>query len=873
MVMGDIFIWEGPLTIEPGVTVIVTGAYKIQVSSAGCLYAVGTATDSIRFTTDTLTNPDRWRGLVQFNSRDTIKFEYCTIENARADGIFPDDLSGGAVYVHYDVNMRFRHCLIRNNEAAHHGGGVYAENGNLLFDQCIFSGNTAGGEGGGAFIGPAASMRFTRCTFAGNRAAEGGGVANWAGQLCLNSTIIAFNDGAGLWCSTTSAVNLPELHSCGFYDNTGGPFEGPIIGTWGDLDSINFMHDSCDAFGDIFLDPRFVDRTAGDFHLLSMSPCINAGDTSLPRDADGTYTDIGAFPFNIPAGPTHVAGGSISGLWTPRGNPYRIEGNVTVAAADSLRINPGVIVDFAGPYSFTIHGKLLARGTETEYVRFTTDTLVNPDRWRGLRFVHADSASRMEYCIVESGRAVGTDTASWGGGIYCENTSCHFTHCLIQYNSAFRGGGAYLYGGSLVFDGCDFWANGGGLGGGLYLDNAIAQLISCRIFFNHVGMNGAGIAMTSSAAELQFTVVSKNCNFYSTQNSAAISCSSSAVTLIHCTVAANNAFPQSQGGVGMYLQRSVADINSSIFAFNTGSALQFFNSSLGQVRYSDFYGQVLAEGNPPIGLGLLTGHNVNADSCDNYFNILLDPLLVDLVWRDFHLQPTSPCIHAGDPALPHDPDETVADMGAFSCNRPYALLEPFDLLMPCNGDTVTDTNRVCFFWRRSLDADRGDTVTYTLYLRSGNFTWTFPTFSDTFDTVDLSGLVLDLTEPLVWWVTAHSHRPDTYLESAQHFSVCLIGAGAAVRENNLPRVFALYESSPNPFNAVTAIHFDVPRASRVKLVVYDVLGREATVLRDGLTNAGTHRVLFDAGALPSGVYFCRMTAEDFSAVKKLLLVK
>jgi predicted secreted protein len=78
---------------------------------------------------------------------------------------------------------------------------------------------------------------------------------------------------------------------------------------------------------------------------------------------------------------------------------------------------------------------------------------------------------------------------------------------------------------------------------------------------------------------------------------------------------------------------------------------------------------------------------------------------------------------------------------------------------------------------------------------------------------------------------------------------------------------------PNPFNPSTEIVYDLPAATHVSLRVFDLLGREVAVLKDGLVEPGSHRVTFDGGALPSGIYFARLDAGAFSEVRKLMLLK
>jgi hypothetical protein len=88
-----------------------------------------------------------------------------------------------------------------------------------------------------------------------------------------------------------------------------------------------------------------------------------------------------------------------------------------------------------------------------------------------------------------------------------------------------------------------------------------------------------------------------------------------------------------------------------------------------------------------------------------------------------------------------------------------------------------------------------------------------------------------------------------------------------------PEEFALHNAYPNPFNPATSIMYDLPEASNVKLVVYDLNGRIVANLVDGWMGEGSHSVVFNADNLPSGVYFCSLTAGNFTATKKLLLIK
>ena len=88
----------------------------------------------------------------------------------------------------------------------------------------------------------------------------------------------------------------------------------------------------------------------------------------------------------------------------------------------------------------------------------------------------------------------------------------------------------------------------------------------------------------------------------------------------------------------------------------------------------------------------------------------------------------------------------------------------------------------------------------------------------------------------------------------------------------IPRKFKLNQNYPNPFNPSTFIEFDIPERAKVRLVVHDVLGREIKVLIDGELEPGRHRVMFDSGGLPTGVYFYRFSYNGFCEVRKMILI-
>ncbi len=103
-------------------------------------------------------------------------------------------------------------------------------------------------------------------------------------------------------------------------------------------------------------------------------------------------------------------------------------------------------------------------------------------------------------------------------------------------------------------------------------------------------------------------------------------------------------------------------------------------------------------------------------------------------------------------------------------------------------------------------------------------------------------------------------------------------------QSAVPSMFALEQNYPNPFNPTTVLSYQLPVDSWVTLKVYDILGQEVATLVNGMEDGGLKSVVWDASNVPSGIYFCRLTASPiptgragqagkFTDTKKLLLLK
>lgn len=94
-----------------------------------------------------------------------------------------------------------------------------------------------------------------------------------------------------------------------------------------------------------------------------------------------------------------------------------------------------------------------------------------------------------------------------------------------------------------------------------------------------------------------------------------------------------------------------------------------------------------------------------------------------------------------------------------------------------------------------------------------------------------------------------------------------------VQNSSIPSFYSLNQNYPNPFNPNTTIEYSIPKQSLVKIIVYDVLGKEISTLVNEVKQAGNYETNFNGISLPSGVYFYQMKAGNFNEIKKFILLK
>ncbi len=99
------------------------------------------------------------------------------------------------------------------------------------------------------------------------------------------------------------------------------------------------------------------------------------------------------------------------------------------------------------------------------------------------------------------------------------------------------------------------------------------------------------------------------------------------------------------------------------------------------------------------------------------------------------------------------------------------------------------------------------------------------------------------------------------------------GVEVAPVGDEVPGEYRLDQNYPNPFNPQTTIAFDLKKPGHVSLAVYNALGQKVAVLVSETQPAGRYEVTWDADSLPSGLYFYQIRADNFHAVRKMVLIK
>ena len=254
-----------------------------------------------------------------------------------------------------------------------------------------------------------------------------------------------------------------------------------------------------------------------------------------------------------------------------------------------------------------------------------------------------------------------------GGGIYCHNSSPSIINCIIIDNisSGTAGGGILCWTNShAIINNCQIINNNET---GICCDMSSPTITNCVIRGN-IGGNGGGIIIRANSDP-----IISNCTItenIATYQGGGIHISTDNPVITNCTISGNTA--ETYGG-GIYSQGSEFVMSNSIVSDNNGQyGIHFSSSQDATVNFCDFHNNENGNftGNMPMFIGYITTTNANGDSCDQYYNIFLDPLFTPGPDGDYYLsQPaggqafTSPCVDAGDALVPPNWGTTCTNQG------------------------------------------------------------------------------------------------------------------------------------------------------------------------------------------------------------------
>jgi len=313
------------------------------------------------------------------------------------------------------------------------------------------------------------------------------------------------------------------------------------------------------------------------------------------------------------------------------------------------------------------------------------------------------SNGEVNNCYIE-----GNESGGYGGGVYSDESIMQVYNTVFNGNiTNIEGGGWFEDDGYVKFNECTFSNNQADYGGGIYSGSYLTVIENTTFTENTANDDGAACFISPAGVgkcEITRCIIAGNTSLDDIGGIRLSSSVEDTIVIENCTFHENSAEDNYSvlmlGGLGFI------HVNNCIFSDNMGDFGVIYFQYLTRrhiISYSDFnhnenspfYGNI-----PDSLLGINTRVNANGDSCDRYFNIFLDPLFQSTTGDSaYFLTRVSPCIDAGNPTSPLDPDSTIADIGAFYYDQTPQLLLIEDL-------TITiDSVNIILQWSPVPDAE------------------------------------------------------------------------------------------------------------------------------------------------------------------------
>ncbi|MAO86403.1 MAG: hypothetical protein CMF87_05730, partial [Candidatus Marinimicrobia bacterium] len=211
----------------------------------------------------------------------------------------------------------------------------------------------------------------------------------------------------------------------------------------------------------------------------------------------------------------------------------------------------------------------------------------------------------------------------------------------------------------------------------------------------------------------------------------------------------------------------------------------------------------------------------------------------------------------------------------------------FDLLTPVDGTEIIfnendyDALFINFAWEESTDQNTDDVVSYNVTvtnINTGEVELALTDYAQEVLPVPLSFIIDDPVEGedvvFNWEVIAQDDSEGQYETPCnQVFEFTLRFESLGIEDTLIPDTYVLGDSYPNPFNPVTTIEYGLPEASMVELSVYDIHGKLIKTLDQGSKVAGYYSIVWNAQNVPTGTYFIRLITPEYTATRKVSLIK
>ena len=746
-------------------------------------------------------------------------FKYTNHEDSTSKliGLTIKNGEDGGIYCYYTSPI-FQNLIITENHTTDNGGGVRCDFSNTVIKNCEITNNQADMDGGGLEIFQCDSLKIINTKIKSNTADYyGAGIQEQWSRMYLISSTISNNDAH----SSGGAIDLYGGKVSIINSTLTKNFSNGVGGILHERGAYSVIENSI-IWDNEHYQIEFTDDEA-DTTVISNSDIQGGQQEGLysPFDNDVVMWDVG----NINEDPKFITLGQYP-LQLGENSPCIDTGNPDTTGLNLPKFdqagNERIYNNRIDMGAFEYDGSSIV--LKTIYV-----DLEGSDE-------SGDGSEENPYRTIQKGidKANSGDTVIVKPGLYVENINFYGKN--IKVGSLFQTTNDTSYINSTIIDGDSvttvvtfnqgedtlcvlkgFTIQNGYAddGGGIYIDNASPKLQNLKIFKNSAEKNGGGIYICNGKPILKKLLITEN--DADVHGGGIELMSSSSPTLINIKIENNTC---SSDGGGIHCQNNDLSFVNMLFKNNSashGGGIAFYNSD-----------------------SKLINCTLSSNSGDGVY---LD--------RNSHLIIQN-CIL-------FNPGREVEFCGY---NDPDTVEIKYSDLEDINGSwgIVTNNNGVVIKGDGNIDAD-------PQFVDSGSEPCQLSSSSPCRnagdpDTTDLGLPGYDLA--------GNPRISENHIDMGCYEYQ---GPSSIADNEQIPKVFFLKQNYPNPFNPITTIEYGLPKASDVKIEIFNILGQRVFSYKKEKKEAGYHKILINGSNFSSGVYFYRFVADDYVKVKKMILLK